>query len=151
MNIGKLWASADPKRGAWPPPDPNAAQRAAPGRKRIMILEDDAVVGFALENILTEAGYEIAALCVRGEDAPAMAERHRPDLVLADVRLAGAMDGIAAVAAINARLAVPAIFLTAHTDPATRERMAALSPAEILAKPTPDTLLLAAVAAALRS
>ncbi len=150
MHSSDLWASPSPKTGIVPPPDLDDALGAAPGGNRILVLEDDVIVAFALENILSEAGYEIVAVSARGEDAAALADRHRPDLVLADVRLAGAMDGITAVATITARHAVPAIFLTAHTDAQTRERMAALAPADILAKPVPDPVLLAAVAAALR-
>jgi CheY-like chemotaxis protein len=66
------------------------------------------------------------------------------------VKLAGGMDGIDAVTAMLARRKVPVIFVTAHTDARTRARMAAVGPAEILAKPVPDLLLLHAVAAALR-
>jgi CheY-like chemotaxis protein len=66
------------------------------------------------------------------------------------VKLAGAMDGIDAVAAIRARHDMPVIFMTAHTDPPTRARMNAVGPAEILAKPVPDLTLMQAVAAALR-
>lgn len=147
--IGELSASPNPKGGPWPRPDDEDRLRSGTARNRIMILEDDAIVAFALENILSEAGYDVVGVCARGEDATAAAERQRPDLVIADVRLAGTMDGIAAVAAIRARMALRVIFLTAHTDPGTRERMLGQAPDEILAKPSPDALLLAAIAAAL--
>lgn len=146
---GELWASPEPKGSSWPPPEAEDRLQSRPARTRILILEDDAIVAFALENILGEAGYDVVGVCARGEDAAAAAERQRPDLVIADVRLAGSMDGIAAVAAIRARMALRVIFLTAHTDPGTRERMLGQSPDEILAKPSPDSLLLAAIATAL--
>ena len=149
--IGELWASPDPKGGAWPPPERADALRPAAARNRVLILEDDAIVAFALENILGEAGYDVVGVCARGEQAASMAERQRPDLVIADVRLAGAMDGIAAVAAIRARVALRVIFLTAHTDAGTRERMLAQSPDEILAKPSPDAVLLDAIATVLKN
>jgi len=150
MQHGQLSAGPDPERGPWPSPDPERDLKASPDRNRIMVIEDDAIVSLAIENLLVEAGYAIVALCARGEDAAFLAARYRPDLVLADVKLAGAIDGIGAVAAIRAESDVPVIFVTAHSDPATRGRMAALNPAEILAKPVPDFLLLHAVAAALR-
>lgn len=145
-----IWASPGPNPG--PRPIPRAADDvgAAPNRNRILVIEDDPVVSLGIEHLLVEAGYMVLATCARGEDAPALAERHRPDLVLADVKLAGLMDGIDAVAAIRSRREVPVIFMTAHTDAHTRARMMALGPAEILAKPVPDLLLLHAVAAALR-
>lgn len=145
-----IWASPGPASG--PPPIARADDdvAATPGRNRVLVVEDDPVVSLGIEHLLVEAGYVILASCARGEEALAQAERHRPDIILADVKLAGAMDGIDAAAAIRARLEVPVIFVTAHTDPLTQARMAAVRPAEILAKPVPDLLLLHAMAAALR-
>ena len=117
---------------------------------RILVIEDDPIVSLAMENLLADAGYLVLASCARGEAALRLAEHERPDLILADVKLAGAMDGVDAVAALLPRYRVPVIFVTAHTDAATRARMTALAPAEILAKPISDVLLLHAVAAALR-
>ena len=149
MRVGHISAGPDPKSPPWRSPDPDRGAREAPERKKIMVIEDDPIVSMAMENLLAEAGYVILSSCARGEDAPALAELQRPDLILADVKLAGAMDGIAAVALIRARSGVPVIFVTAHSDPATRERMHAVGPADILAKPVPDFLLVRAVAAAL--
>lgn len=151
MVVGHISAGPDPKSPPWPGRDPDRDAREAPERKKIMVIEDDPIVSMAMENLLAEAGYVMLSSCARGEDAPAMAERHRPDLILADVKLAGIVDGVEAVAAIRARSDVPVIFVTAHTDPATRERMHAVGAADILAKPVPDFLLVRAVAAALSS
>lgn len=149
MQHAQIWAGPDPERGPRPPLDPDRDLKASPDRNRIMVIEDDAIVSLATENLLVEAGYAIVALCARGEDAAALAARYRPDLILADVKLAGALDGIGAIAAIRAESGVPVIFVTAHSDAATQARMEALDPIEILAKPVPDFLLLNAVAAAL--
>jgi CheY-like chemotaxis protein len=144
----------------WAGPGPRAATRplvraaddlsGSPQRNKILVIEDDPIVSLGIEQLLAEAGYIILASCARGEEALAIAERHRPDLILADVKLAGEMDGIESVTAILMRRKVPVIFVTAHTDARTRTRMEAASPSGILAKPVPDLLLLHAVAAALR-
>lgn len=151
MKAIHILAGQSPKSGA--PPALLAADElgAAPGRNRILVIEDDPIVALGIEHLLTEAGYEIVGSCARGEEALAVAELEQPDLILADVKLAGAMDGIESVAAILKLIALPVIFVTAHTDPRTRARMEGLRPAEILAKPVPDQLLLHAVAAALRA
>jgi CheY-like chemotaxis protein len=144
-----IWASPGPQHG--PRVVPRAADDVAPApdRNRILVIEDDPIVSMAMENLLADAGYVILGSWARGEDALAAAERERPDLILADVKLAGAMDGIDAVAAILGRRKVRVIFVTAHTDPRTRARMQILEPADILAKPISDGLLLHAVATAL--
>jgi len=150
MNRNDLWAGPGPKFGLPPIARATDDAAAAPGRNRILVIEDDPVVSLAMEHFLAEAGYVILASCARGEDALAEAQSQGPDLILADVRLAGDLDGIDAVAAIFRQRRVPVIFVTAHTDTHTRQRMEAVGPATILAKPVPDLQLLHAIAAALR-
>jgi DNA-binding NarL/FixJ family response regulator len=145
----QMWTAADPREPPAATAETQGPPRARPRGNRILLIEDDAIVSLAIEHLLREAGYEIVATCARGEDALVAAKRHRPDLVLADVKLAGAMDGIEAVALIRARHDVPAVFVTAHSDPATLGRMQATRPADILGKPVPDILLVQAVGAAL--
>jgi len=147
MNI---WAGPGPKAATRTIPRAADDLSGSPRRNRILVIEDDPIVSLSIEQLLTEAGYIILASCARGEEALAIAERHRPDLILADVKLAGKMDGIESVAAILVRRKIPVIFVTAHSDPGMRTRMEATNPAGILAKPVTDTLLLHAVAAALR-
>jgi CheY-like chemotaxis protein len=152
MFEGCLCSSPDPKWASRPDPsepEPDRGARTGKERKKILVIEDDAIVSLSIENILTEAGYVVLSCCARGEDALAIAEQQGPDLILADVKLAGALDGIAAAATIRDRREVPVIFMTAHTDPVTRERMRAVGAAEILAKPVSDFLLVQAVGAAL--
>src|SRR5262245_34407256 len=145
-----VWASPVPQWGPRHLPRSADDVAPAPSRNRVLVIEDDAIVSLAMENVLVDAGYVILATCARGEDALVAAEREQPDLILADVKLAGTLDGVDAVAAILGRHKVPVIFVTAHTDPLTRERMQVLAPADILAKPISDGALLGAVAAVLR-
>lgn len=144
-----LWASGNPQTALRARAEPDDEATTVTEPKKIIVIEDDAIVSMAMENLLVEAGYIVLSTCARGEDALALVERQAPDLVLADVKLAGTMDGIDAASAIRARRSVPIIFVTAHTDATTRERMRAVGPADILAKPVPDFLLVRAVAAAL--
>jgi PAS domain S-box-containing protein len=78
----------------------------------------------------------------RGEDAIRAAGEIAPDLVLMDITLAGAMNGIEAAGAIRAAHAIPVVFLTAHADAETLERAKRVEPYGYLAKPCgADTLL----------
>ena len=150
MHDSHIWAGPGPSARRRPLPRAADDAAPAPARATILVIEDDPIVSLAMENLLSEAGYLVLASVPRGEDAVAMSERHRPDLVLADVKLAGPIDGIEAVAAILAKRKVPIIFVTAHTDSRTTARMRLLEPAEMLSKPVPDALLLHAVARVLR-
>ena len=75
------------------------------------------------------------------DQAVAIAERERPDVVLMDIRLLGSRDGIDAAEEINHRLGIGSIFVTANTDPQTRRRAEAVRPIGFLEKPlTQDRL-----------
>jgi signal transduction histidine kinase/GAF domain-containing protein/AmiR/NasT family two-component response regulator len=88
----------------------------------VLIVEDEAIVAADLEGKLRQLGYEVAGIAAEGEEAVALACRLRPDLVLMDIRLEGAMDGIDAAEAIRRQHDVPMIYLTAHSDAATLAR-----------------------------
>ena len=53
-------------------------------KRRILIVEDDAIEARVLSNQLTALGHEPLALTATGEEALILAEQLRPDLVLID-------------------------------------------------------------------
>jgi two-component system, cell cycle sensor histidine kinase and response regulator CckA len=75
---------------------------------------------------------------------------HRPDLVLMDIRLQGAMDGIEAAAVIRIHLDLPVVYLSAYVDAMTLARADATHPAGFLHKPVSDQDLQHVLAKALR-
>src|SRR5207248_9118351 len=85
-------------------------------KKRILIVEDEALTVLALKNELAELGYEIAGDASTAGDALRAAEDNRADLVLIDIQLGGGISGIAANAAIRGDLDIPIVFLTAHAS-----------------------------------
>jgi PAS domain S-box-containing protein len=88
----------------------------------ILIVEDEAIVSADIAGKLRKLGYDIAGTAATGEEAIALAGRLQPSLVLMDIRLAGAMDGITAADAIRRNSPVPVVFLTAHSDKPTLRR-----------------------------
>jgi len=118
--------------------------------ERILIVEDDYLVALQFENALTEAGYVVVDIASTAAEAMQLVPDHRPDLVLMDIRLAGPQDGIHAATEILGRFGVRSIFVSAFTDPATRERAHPAQPLAWLAKPVPDAKLIATVGAALK-
>ncbi len=101
----------------------------------ILIVEDETIVAADLANKLRRLGYAVADEVARGEDAVALARRQPPDLVLMDIRLAGAMDGVAAAEEIRRECDRPVVFLTAHSDAATLERAKLAEPFGYIVKP----------------
>jgi PAS domain S-box-containing protein len=110
-------------------------------RKRLLIVEDETVVAMDIERGLTRLGYEVVASTGQGEEAIRLADQLHPDLVLMDIRLQGAMDGIQAGQTIRRDLGIPIVFLTAYADTNTVERAKLAEPFGYLLKPFEDNEL----------
>jgi CheY-like chemotaxis protein len=82
-------------------------------RRRILVVEDESIVARDLALTLNDLGYEVVGFAGTGEAALLEARTNNPDLVLMDICLTGAIDGIEAAHAIKRELNLPIVFLTA--------------------------------------
>lgn len=110
--------------------------------KKILIVEDDKNIVMALTIRLRAAGYEVfqAYDVVSGTS---MAVKHQPQLILLDISMPGG-NGFDVADRIRNKIGIPAniIFLTAHKEPALRERAMQMGAAAFFEKPyDPDSLL----------
>ncbi|MCS7080604.1 MAG: response regulator [Chloracidobacterium sp.] len=122
----------------------------SPTRKRILIVEDEALVAEALRVRLEQLGYGVVGVTATGEEAVEMVVTTHPDLVLMDIRLAGQLDGVAAGEQIQARFGLPVVYLTANTDRETLNRVLSSRPAGYVSKPINDAALQSAISIALQ-
>ena len=83
---------------------------------RIVIIEDEPIIAADLEAIVADMGHSVVAKSATRAGGVAAALAHRPDLVLADIRLADGSSGIDAVHDILAAFEVPVIFVTAYPE-----------------------------------
>jgi CheY-like chemotaxis protein len=116
---------------------------------RILIVEDEQVVAMDMELQLLSFGYEVAGIAGTGKEALRLAEAALPDLVLMDVQLRGALDGMATAAQMQRVWKVPVVFVTAFGHDEAR-RAEALAPAGYLTKPYRPENLQRVIAAALQ-
>src|SRR5881398_886641 len=116
---------------------------------RILIVEDEAITVSALKRELASLGYEVVATSSATDEALNAVELHKPDLVLMDITLAGAVDGIVAAVAIRGNFNVLIVFLTAHADDGRMERAAAAAAFGYVLKPFSGPGLKAAIETAL--
>lgn len=105
------------------------------GGLRLLVVENDVLLREVFEDMLVVLGHEIVGRASTAAAAVAEAERKLPDLVLMDVRLDGAGDGVDAAYAIKKRLGIRSLFLTGTTDSATRARAVMAGPVGYLEKP----------------
>jgi signal transduction histidine kinase len=103
--------------------------------RRILVVEDELIVARDIQQQLIELDYDPVGHTTRGEQAIRMAGELRPDLVLMDVRLAGAVDGIAAAQAIRQQHGLPVVFLTAYATDDTLARAKLAEPFGYVLKP----------------
>ncbi|MBK4718358.1 hybrid sensor histidine kinase/response regulator [Azospirillum sp. YIM DDC1] len=141
--------------GADEPPalaEPAGLNATAPGedvsRARVLVIEDDPMVLEALGALLGQWGCAVVA----ADSVDAALQRlgpgpQAPDLVISDLRLKGAMNGIVAIRQIGKALdaTLPGLILTGDTDP-MRLREARLSGYPLLHKPVAPMALRGAVA-----
>ena len=101
----------------------------------ILIVEDEAVVALDLQMQLEDLGYLVVGTAESSEEAIALAKRHHPHLVLMDVMLKGAIDGIDTADILKRHMEVPVIFLTSFSDTVTVQRAAKTAAHGYLTKP----------------
>lgn len=120
------------------------------GVQRILLVEDDAITARYVRNCLRSAGFPSPAVATTAEQALSLACVDPPDVVLMDIALPGAMDGIEAAGVIRERTGAQVLFLTACDEEALRRRATAVGASDYLVKPFLERELCAAVERALR-
>jgi len=118
-------------------------------RATILIAEDDAILAAHLESIISSLDYAISGPVASGEEAVAAMAGQTVDLVLMDIELAGAMNGITAAEQIAACHDVPIIFLTGFSQNSFLERAKKVAPYGYLIKPIYERELAATLEMAL--
>lgn len=116
---------------------------------KILIVEDEMLIGAKIGLFLAELGYEVTGMLPRAEDALLHILEDMPDMALLDVRLKGPMDGIQLGEILHREHQLPVIFLTANADDDTFHRAKAAKPFAFLQKPFRKTELKRALELAL--
>jgi signal transduction histidine kinase len=104
-------------------------------RPRILVVEDETIVARDIQAQLLDLGYEPVGHATQAEQAIALVGELRPNLVLMDIQLIGAMDGISAAQIIRTQFAVPVVFLTAFAAEDTLARAKLTEPFGYILKP----------------
>src|SRR5512147_1027123 len=114
----------------------------------ILLVDDDDLLRRSLAFNLEQAGYRVST-AANAEDALALAQRDRPDLVLLDIGLPGT-DGLDALRHFDAQVGVPVIFLTARRRELDEVLGLELGADDYVSKPFDLDVLLARIKAVLR-
>jgi two-component system, response regulator PdtaR len=80
---------------------------------RILIIEDEAIIGMLLSEVLAGMGHEVIGVAATEGAAIALAAEYLPDLLIVDAGLTSG-NGVSAVDAILANRPLPYIFTTGN-------------------------------------
>jgi DNA-binding LytR/AlgR family response regulator len=116
---------------------------------KAIIIEDEFVIAEDIRLRLEDHGYEVMGIFDKAEVALPEILEENPDIVLVDIKLAGAMNGIEMVKHMQVKMNLPVVYVTANSDTATYERAKATRPNAFLIKPFTSANLLASVDLAL--
>lgn len=101
---------------------------------RVLIAEDEALIRLDLAEMLRDEGYDIVGEAADGQEAVELAELHKPDLVIMDVKMPR-RDGIDAAAEIASKRIAPIVVLTAFSQRDLVERARDAGAMAYLVKP----------------
>ena len=123
---------------------------AIPGNepKTALIVEDERVLALDFQRTLNKLGYVTASVS-SGIEALRLAEQVSPELVLMDIHLEGAIDGIETAQSLRALGDFALIYVTGGLDVESRVRAEVAWPDAWLAKPFTPAQFAAAIERAL--
>ena len=112
--------------------------------RTVVVAEDEVLIRMDLAEMLTDEGYDVVGQAGDGATAVALAEQHRPDLVILDVKMP-VLDGIAAAEQIAGQRIAPVVILTAFSQRELVERARDAGAMAYLVKPFTQADLVPAI------
>ncbi|MFD0773343.1 ANTAR domain-containing response regulator [Streptomonospora algeriensis] len=100
----------------------------------MVIAEDEALIRLDLKEMLEEDGYAVVGEAGDGETAIRLANEHKPDLVILDIKMP-VLDGLSAAERIAAERIAPVVILTAFSQRELVERARDAGAMAYLVKP----------------
>ncbi|MGE5314254.1 MAG: ANTAR domain-containing response regulator [Acidobacteriota bacterium] len=102
---------------------------------RVMVAEDESLVGDVIQNHLERSGHRVVARAADGRQAVELAQAMKPDVVFMDIEMPE-MNGLDATRMIIERAPTPVILLTAHDNPRYIVEASVIGAVGYIAKPS---------------
>lgn len=119
-------------------------------RDCVLVVDDEALIADLWCMQMELIGVDVCGVAATADAAIALAQEHRPAVVLMDVRLRGERDGVDAAISIRQSVGSKIVFVTGSKEPQTITRMQLGTPSAILFKPVSDRQLHTAIREALK-
>jgi len=109
-------------------------------KRTVIVAEDESLIRMDIVETLIENGFEVLAEAANGEEAVALVNQHKPDLLVMDIKMPK-MDGITAAEQLIGSK-VPIVLLTAFSQKELVDRASEAGAMAYVVKPfTPNDLL----------
>lgn len=102
---------------------------------KVFVVEDESIVSKDIQYSLKRLGYDVVGSASSGESSLIKIGECMPDIVLMDIMLKGAMNGIETAEIVKSEFKIPVIFLTAYADDATLDKAKITEPYGYIIKP----------------
>jgi DNA-binding LytR/AlgR family response regulator len=112
---------------------------------KVLVVEDSALIAEDIAFKLGKHHFDVVRIFDKGEDALEYLKQNEPDLVLLDIKLAGALDGISTGYIIQNTYSFPIIYLSDLADAETLHRAKQTRPSNYLTKPFNEADLVRAI------
>jgi CheY-like chemotaxis protein len=83
---------------------------------RVLIVEDEFIVGLHLESILERLGHQVVGVVADETEALHLVATERPDLILTDIHLARGGDGLKVARTAQENYGAKTVVITGHRD-----------------------------------
>lgn len=82
---------------------------------RVLTVDDESLIRMDLRDIIESCGHEVVAEGTNGVEALALCKKHKPDIILMDVKMPE-LDGIEAARQIGFHHEAPVVLLTSYSQ-----------------------------------
>ena len=104
-------------------------------KPKILIAENENIIAIDIKNTLHRIGFEVLDIVGTGEEVLRKVKEELPDLILMDIFLDGALDGIETAEILSAKYDIPVIYMTSLNTRETLQRAKITEPYGFLLKP----------------
>lgn len=118
---------------------------------KVLIIEDEPLIAEDIAACLRRSDYQVSGILYGADEVMQELNNNTPDIVLVDINLNGAQQGIDIARLINQHFQLPFVYLTSYSDRKTLELAKDTSPAGYVVKPFTEPGLRAALEIALHN
>ena len=104
-------------------------------KSRLIIVEDEALIADHLAMLLEDLGHDIIGVYHDADELFEGLAQNKADLVLLDINLNAALDGVDIANQLNQVYHLPFVFISSNTDERTLKRVQHVNPSGFISKP----------------